>query len=193
MRRAAGFTLMEVMVALVVLGMLLGGLAQAVHFGLNAEARVSARLADQGRRTAVERALRRLIASAVPGQHSGHADRIDLITELPVAAADRMIEAAITVDQRHDLVLLWRDRRVGVPINPAPALTRTVLVRGIARIEIAYWWRKTPFGPPVWQTRGPAGGLPRLIRLGVVPLHGPPWPELIAGPTLVANGPAKAP
>ncbi len=192
MRREAGFTLLEMMVALVVLGLLLVGLAQGVGFGLGTYARQSAVLAQAGRQVAVDRALRRLITQARPGQAAGSAHALHLITTLPdaVAGHDRWIDATIAVDRQHDLVLTWSPHRAGVALRPAATPQVERLARGVRRLDVGYWWPRTVFGAPVWQTRGPAGGLPRLIRLrivGIGPRHRPAqasWPDLIAAPAL---------
>lgn len=194
MRREAGFTLLEMMVALVVLGLLLVGLAQGVSFGVSTYARQSAVLAQAGRQVAVNRALRRLITQARPGQMAGSAHVLRLITTLPdaVAGNDRWIDATISVDRQHDLVLVWLPHRAGMALRPAATPQVERLARGVQRLDVGYWWPRKVFGTPVWQTRGPTGGLPRLIRLRIVGIghHHPPaqapapWPDLIAAPAL---------
>lgn len=189
MRRDAGFTLLETLVALIVLGLLLVGLSQGMRFGLDAYAHESASLAQAGQEGAVNRALRRLIGQARPGQGAGTSGRLALITTLPeVAGSGQLIDAALYLDRQHDLVLAWRAHGTGVALRPPPPARIEVLMRGIAAISIHYWWRQSAFAPPVWQKSGPAGGLPRLIRLRVVPLTGPTGPDLIVGPALAPAG-----
>ena len=197
-RREAGFTLMEMLVSLVVLGLLLSGLAQATRFGLGAYAREATALARNGRAAAIDRALRRLIEQARPGQSAGTAHRLSLVTNLPEAAAGAgelpagaLIDAALYVDARHRLVLAWTPRQTGLPLRAAPKPRLEILRRRVNGITLAYWWPKSMFGPPVWQPRGPAGGLPRLIRLSIVPrldkrpdARNDAWPMLIAAPAL---------
>jgi general secretion pathway protein J len=197
----AGFTLMEMLVSLVVLGLLLAGLAQAIHFGLGTYAREAAILARTGRTAAIDRALRRLIEQA--RQTAGTAHRLSLITSLPDAAAGagHLIDAALYVDARHQLVLAWTPQRAGIPLRAAPKPRIEILRRGVARITLAYWWPKSAFGAPVWQASSPAGGLPRLIRLQIMPRQkgrqkrrqngnednpddGSAWPMLITAPAL---------
>ena len=57
----AGFTLLEIMVALVVFGILVAGLAQGVQFGLRAWNGQTALIAQRGDMDAGDRALRGLI------------------------------------------------------------------------------------------------------------------------------------
>jgi general secretion pathway protein J len=188
MIRDAGFTLLELMVALVVLGLLLAGLAQGVGFGLRTYSRQTGILAQAGRQNAVDRALRRLITEARPGQAGGTAHELRLITTLPAAAsvADRRIDAAIYVDSRHDLVMAWSPHRPGHALIPPSAPRIEVLAHGILQLDVRYWWPRSVFGAPTWQTRGPAGGLPRLIRLRIIGSDHRPRPDLIAAPALAA-------
>ncbi|MDD2876659.1 MAG: prepilin-type N-terminal cleavage/methylation domain-containing protein [Acidiphilium sp.] len=188
MKHDAGFSLMEMIVALVVLGLLLAGLAQAIRFGLGTYARESAILVQSGRQAAVDRALRRLIEQARPGQAAGGPGLLRLITTLPQATAwaGRAIDAAVYVDPRHDLVLAWSPHLPGIALHSAAPPQVEVLARGVAGLSIGYWWPKTVFGAPAWQSRGPAGGLPLLIRLRITLRHHEPWPDLIAAPALAA-------
>jgi general secretion pathway protein J len=187
MRREAGFTLLEMMVALVVLGLLLAGLAQAIRFGLGTYARESAVLARTGRQEAVDRALRRLIEQARPGQVAGSARRLALITTLPQAAAAAQRRIDVTLFRAgHDLMLDWTPHLPGIALGPPPPPHAVVLARGITGLRIDYWWPKNIFGAPVWQSRGPAGGLPRLIRVRISGRDHRPWPALIAAPALAS-------
>ena len=95
MKRAAGFTLLEVLVALVVFGLLMAGLSQGVRVGLRAwsmQARQSAQWSDLD---AVDRTLRGLIARMDPGGQRrdpllrGGPHAFAFTTELPQAAAAR--------------------------------------------------------------------------------------------------------
>ena len=65
--REAGFTLLEIVVALVVLGILLVTLTRGVQFGLAAYDRQDGMVATAGRLEAVDRTLRRLITLLDPG------------------------------------------------------------------------------------------------------------------------------
>ena len=62
--RDAGFTLLELLVALVVLGFILAGLAQGVHYGLRAIDSQAQLVGSRGELNAVDRALYRLVVSA---------------------------------------------------------------------------------------------------------------------------------
>lgn len=195
-RRDDGFTLLEMIVALVVLGLLLAGLAQAVRFGLSAYQGQSAKLARSDQLATTDRALRRLIDDAISGQRSGTADHLYLITRLPdsVRTADRTIDAQIFVDRRHDLVLAWTPHEFGQNLRPATSPRRHILLHDVADIKLSYWFQATAFAAPQWHDTGPAGGLPSLIRLridlaGQVPRL---LPDLVAAPALAPLTPRPA-
>ena len=93
-RGQAGFTLLEIMVALVVFGFLLAGLIQGVQFGLRAWNGQTALIAQRGDLDAVDTTLRGLIESMDPGSATeapnivGLPHAVAFTTTLPAGAAD---------------------------------------------------------------------------------------------------------
>ena len=116
-RKQAGFTLLETLVALVVLGFLIAGLIQGLRHGVGAWQRQMRTLAAQGDLDAADRTLRTLIARMDPGGVSGAppafvgtAHSLVFTTRLPEAAeALATLDADVTleVDDAHQLQLLW--------------------------------------------------------------------------------------
>lgn len=185
-RQPGGFTLLEVLVALVVLGFMMAGLAQGVRFGTRAwdtQARV---IAERGELDAVDRALRRLIERMAPGRDRepagvrGEADRLAFTSELPLAASAiaRAADVAILVGGGR-LVLRWTPHLHARRLGPDPVPTEEVLLHGVARVEFAYW---APAGAwtSVWSERAP----PALVRVRVVFPEGDRrrWPDIVAAP-----------
>lgn len=188
--KAAGFTLLEMLVALTVLGFILVGLAQGMHFGLMAwstETRLSAGNADL---ETVDTMLRRVVEGAAPGgdldpaPFAGSSDRLGCITALPNAAGplpDRQMQAVLMVDAQHRLVLRWRPYVNATPLRPPPAPTETELLNNVARLRIAYW---RPGGG--WLDAWRASDLPTLVRMHVEFVSGDPrhWPDIVAATRL---------
>jgi len=182
-----GFTLLEVLAALVVLGFLAAALSQGVQFGLLAwrdQAQAVSRNADLD---AVDRTVRSLIEQMDPGAMTGEQLRVQgtdrslaFRTELPAAASPVPVPRAdveLGVDAAHRLVLSWRPFH-RIWLGPPRAAATVPLVEGVERVEFAYWqagaWLASWSGP----------GLPPLVRLRIVfpKASKRQWPDIVAGP-----------
>ena len=188
--RRNGFTLLELLVALAVFGLLLTGLTQGMQYGLlgwQTQVRIVGRSEDLD---AVERALRQMIAVIDPGDSlalppfAGTRDRVEFVTVLPDAAAGlpvRRVEAALLVDSSRRLMLRWRPWMHAARLRPVPPPVETELLRGVQGLEFAFW---RPGGGWVgtWQNQD----LPALIRIRVLFPPGDPrhWPDIVAAPIL---------
>jgi general secretion pathway protein J len=182
--------LLEVLVALAVLGFLIVGLAQGVRFGLAAWDQ-QRRLASRNESLdAVDRTLRHLIEHADPGVEwepltlVGTAHSAVFTTELPFSAATlptRRADVRLMVDSAHRLVLVWTPHLHAIRIGPAPPPVETEMLGPIKQLDIAYWPARTGGGwTSVWQ----AAILPRLVRLHILFPTGTrqQWPDILVGP-----------
>ncbi len=176
----AGFTLLEILVALVVLGFLVAGLTQGTRFGLRALDRQAARAATAGDLDAVDRVLRRLIEATDPGNareppvFEGDSRSLRLVTDLGAAAAalgDTAADARLSVEGGR-LVLLWTPWRHVAPLAPPPPPRRAVLLDGVAALDLAYWGAAEDGAAPSWQPEWSRPALPGLVRLRLIPLPG---------------------
>jgi general secretion pathway protein J len=188
-REQAGFTLLETLVALVVLGFLITGLVQGLRLGVIAWQMQSRNLAEQGDIDASDRTLRSLIARMDPGGFSpqkptfaGNARGLVFTTSLPDPAgalAVREADVTLGVTESHDMQLLWlphyRNR-----IAPPPPPDRVVLRHDVDHLEIAYW-QAAKTG---WQQEWVERALPKLIRIRVVPARGAglPGADIVIAP-----------
>ena len=188
-RNAAGFTLLETLVALVVLGFLMKGLAEGLRFGVTAWQTQTQKLAERSDLDAVDRTLRTLIARTDPGGFSpqppafvGTARNIVFTTTLPQATdalPTRDADVTLGVDERHQMQLRWLPHyrnRIGRP----PLPENVVLRHDVDHLEIAYWQApKTG-----WQSEWTERTLPKLIRIRVVPMRdgGHPGPDIVIAP-----------
>ena len=188
----AGFTLLEIVVALVVLGILLVTLSRGVQFGLAAFDRQDRMIATGGRLEAVDGTLRRLIeqldpgtsgdASTVTGTHHALAFR----APLPVAAqarpdappSDGMADLRLSVNASHHLLLTWLPHRHVLPAGPPPRPHDETLLDDVERIDLDYW------SAGAWHQQWRQPKPPSLIRLRIVFPDGDSrrWPDLVAAP-----------
>jgi general secretion pathway protein J len=185
----SGFTLLETLVALVVLGVLVTGLSQGVRISVNAWHAQRQVLATQSNLQGVEALLRNLLARMDPGGVSGQppnivgtAHNLTFTTVLPLAAEalpTREADVSLQVDSGHRLQMLWllhfRNR-----IRPAPPPERAVLLQGVDHLDIAYW-KDARTG---WLSEWVGPTLPRLIRIRVTPIStgGPHIPDIVVAP-----------
>lgn len=183
MSRQAGFTLLEIMVALVVFGFLMIGLTQGVHFGLRAWNGQARLMSQRGDLDAADRTLRGLITRMAPGSRTappdifGRPHGFAFTTTLPpgVPGGVRHANVILTVDRHHDLVLRWTAHRHATRLTGRPLIRETILLARVARVDFAYWhnghWLTT------WAGRNP----PALVRIRIR-LVGTTWPAIVVAP-----------
>jgi general secretion pathway protein J len=171
-RAEHGFSLLETLVALVVLAMLTAGLTQGVGAAVRAWQFQKQGLAGRDDLQGADTLLRGLVARMDPGGASGQAPIISgsahnltFTTTLPHAAdalATREADVTLTVDDAHKLRLRWlphyRNR-----IGAAPSPEQSILLSDVDHLEIAYWKDAHTGWLGAWT--GPT--LPRLVRIRI--------------------------
>lgn len=197
--RQSGFTLLETLVALVVLGFLMVGLTEGVRVGLSLQHAQSHRLSQTAdldaamrlltgllTRLPVDPARNRLIATAAGAGMKGEADRLSFVGNLPTGlGATRRADMTLFVRDRH-LVLSWSPHYHERPIGPPRPPTETVLLGGVVRLELAYWGAPAAGQNPAWRARWEGFEAPELIRLRLIfaKEDSRRWPDLITAPRL---------
>jgi general secretion pathway protein J len=195
--RQSGFTLLEILVVLVVLGLLLVGLTQGVRAGLTMWEAQSRRIASTADLDAAARVLRTLLSriapppsvglgavSTNPAEFKGTATSLVFVGDLPTGLGTTQ-RADITLDLSEGrLVLRWTPHRHELIISPAPPPTVTELIRNVERLDLAYWGSPSPAQTAGWQEQWDGPGLPELIRvrLGFGKDDRRRFPDLIAAP-----------
>ncbi len=179
----AGFTLLEVLVALVVFGFLMLGLGRGVDFGMRAWDRQTRGIAARGELDAVDRALRGLIGRLDPTTDvAGRAHGVGFTSRLPAMAtlATREADMALGVDGARRLMLRWTPHLHAQRFGPPPAPEEAELLRGIERLDLAYWPRSGSGWRDAWSGHEP----PAMIRVRVMFPAGDArhWPDIVAAP-----------
>ena len=190
-RAAAGFTLLEVLVALVVFGFLMTGLVQGFRFGVHAVGLQAGSARRQGELEAADRALRGLLHrtarsnTAVAGPlFQGAAHTLAFDTLLPQAGegAAQVVRVGLGVDAKHRLVLRWQPAFAN-PLAPPPPPATAVLLEGVDHVDFAYWQAADARGAPAggWVGAWATDELPELVRLHLAftdPARR--WPDVVA-------------
>jgi general secretion pathway protein J len=195
--RQTGFTLLEILVVLVVLGFLVVGLTRGVRTGLTLWDAQTRRIGETGELDAGARVLRTLLnriwvppprvldpEAAHTPESAGQPDRLTFIGDLPTGLGTTN-RANITIELRdRRLVLLWTPHRHELSTAPPPEPIETELVRGVEHLDFAYWGSPSANQPAGWQTQWDSFNIPELIRVRMSFAKGDRrrWPDLIAAP-----------
>jgi general secretion pathway protein J len=186
----AGFTLLDVLVALVVSGILLAVLTQGLRVGLRGWA--VAQGIDAGTTTleAIDFALRGLLDRASLADpltydraFAGTPTGMTFTTTMPERMGTPVpLEADVGVaSDGHHLVLHWRPhhaRWIEVPPPPATEL----LVDGVIGLQLSYFEPARDGRGGRWLTAWSSPNLPRLVRMHFVfaPDDRRHWPDIVA-------------
>jgi len=183
-RGTTGYTLLEMMVALVVFGLVMAGIAQAFRFGLSAWPAAARNAARPEAMTALDTALTDMIVQARPGSMTGKADRLAFTTRLPAGAglngglADVGIFLAAPGGT---LVLRYAAHPPGIPLG-GPAVPQTeLLAQGVTGFAATYLEPRRGTAP-AWTGTWQGSGLPLLVRLHLDFADHHEWPDLVAAP-----------
>jgi len=192
----AGFSLLEVVVALVVLGFIMAGLYQAQRFGIAAWGLETRMADDAAALERMDRVLRRLIEQACPPvaaddkPFAGQEHRVlfnTLMPDEPQTQPIRRAQVSIGVDDHHRLVLRWQPHPNATLIGPQPPMQEVVLAEGLERIDLAY--RQAAADGGKWSKSWSETGLPSVVQIHFVLSNGHHrWPDMAVPTMLDPNG-----
>jgi prepilin-type N-terminal cleavage/methylation domain-containing protein len=183
-RSEAGFTLVELLVVIAVLGLTLVALTGGVRFAGQAWEIQERNSVRQGDLDAVQNVLRQLIASS--SHLTGDAESLRFTGVLPRALARAGLYDIELRATAGSLTLKWRPHFKGS--SQALEEMHTALAEGVRAFGLAYY-----MAPGGWQSVPPenAGTPPVLVRIALELGDGRRWPPFIVAP-MVEVQPAAA-
>jgi general secretion pathway protein J len=202
-RSRAGFTLVEVLVALLLFSLLSLALFASVRVDATAWVRATAHADESDHRLHAEDLLRHLITNAYPLFLSGdptsrHVDFAGSKTSLNFLSSPPMAlgtggrsRIVLAVEQQHDRVDLMLESNPELAVeNPQAGAVRRPLLSGASAVAFSYFGRTPSDRSAGWRDDWTAQPeLPRLIRVEVrFPADdGRDWPDLIVAPRIRAD------
>jgi prepilin-type N-terminal cleavage/methylation domain-containing protein len=188
--RTAGFTLLELLVAICVLALLSLSVARGLHLGTDGLTRARQHSAQAARQRAARRLITQLIAGAIPAfaapdpddrsiAFAGTAGQIALVTRLPPSLGTPVTVAARMFVEDNALTLAWHpDLPRADGGGPLPETT-TIIAADVDGVRFSYQDQAAGWHDD-WTGQT---ALPRAIALSFAEAG---WPPLIIEPR--ANG-----
>lgn len=171
--RSAGFTLLELLVAVTVLSLLLVALSGGVHFAGRAWQAQEQRIDRQGDIQAVQNVLRQMLASGK--NFRGDAQTLSFVGRMPAALERGGLFDIELSGGGGKLLLSWRPHLKNASGNPSR--NQAVLLAGLSRFQMRYFLNQA--WAPGANDKNKA---PSLIGIDAVLQGGGAWPALLIGP-----------
>jgi general secretion pathway protein J len=199
----AGFTLIEALVAITLLGLLCVALTRGLRFGVDAWARGSVHSDQLSRTTVVQGLLRRALGEAYPYLLSsdptrpyvdfdGTSESLGFLASAPIVLGgigrSRFRLSITKHDGLADLVMTSQAELAAA--DTSSTLQKKTLLAGTASIEFAYFGKLRSEPSAQWHDRWSGqAALPQLVRIEVRFPEGDSrlWPELVIAPRIAVD------
>lgn len=198
--RQAGFTLLELLVAVTLLGLLTTVLLSGFRFVARHLERQSAQIAHMAQISNIHAFLRTRIEAAQPIVDSssglravmfhGQPERLEFVSAAPEGLATGGLQVFSVVFLGRgsgELQLHWQ--LLGQPEPSGAGPTGTVLLSGVAEAAFGYYGTVELNARPTWNDEWAAmDRLPLLVRLDIILSDGRSIPPLVVAPRLAIPG-----
>ena len=193
-RHDRGFTLLEMLIGMTLLGFILALLYAGLNLGIRSWEAGEARTVTTSRQAVVDGVLRRVLESAEPRvwkiaeaealAFAGEPERLRFIGVLPVAAGNDAALVALELapgETGRDLVLRWHAPDPDVAgFGPLDGAEGKALVKAVKEANFAYFGTQGENAEPDWHDQWlDQKTLPDLVRVRLVLDDGEAWPEIL--------------
>jgi prepilin-type N-terminal cleavage/methylation domain-containing protein len=171
-----GFTLLEPLIVIAILGLILVAMTSGVRFAGQAWEAQERRSNRQGDLDAVQNVLRELMASGTTFQ--GDAASLRFVSVLPRAIARGGLYDVELRSSANRLLFSWKQHFKGPALTAPP--TEIELIKGVTGFELTYY-----VPPSGWQHVLKDGMRPpALVRVNLQLGEGRTWPPLVVAPMI---------
>ena len=197
-RRSQGFTLLELLIGMTLVGFILSLLFAGLNLGTRSWEAGEQRMVTSSRQAVVVDFIRRAIEQTYPlrwrvGEEdrlafAGEAESLRFVGTVAMhdGASGNHLIALDLVDGEtgRDLAMRWRLPDPGAPgFEPIEQAEPKVLIKAVKEMALAYFGAQSETEDPAWHDQWlDQKTPPELIRLQLTMENGETWPDIVAAP-----------